>query len=91
MNLKTPTEPAPLLLLDKKRMAAAICISEALLDDMRKAGCPSITVPGARRVLFDPADVVAWLKAQVNQTDDTISLADARAQADVVFGKRRGS
>ena len=90
MSDETPTEQVPLLLLDKKRMAAAICVSEDTLDGMRKAGCPCIPFPGARRVLFDPQDVVAWLKAQAKPQEDTVSLAEARARADVDFGKRKG-
>lgn len=81
-------EPVKLLLLDKERMATAICVSVPTLDDMRKRGCPCVPVPGARRVLFDPDEVIQWLKGQREPQEDARALAAAKARADVVFGKR---
>lgn len=82
------TEPVPLLLLDRQKMAAAICVSEDTLDGMRKKGCPSIPVPGTRRILFDPADVIRWLKESEDAHGDTETLRAAKERADIVFGKR---
>jgi hypothetical protein len=81
--------PIPRMLLDREAMAAAISICSATLDGMRKAGCPQITIPGTKKVLFDPADVVSWLKAHSVPLEDTVTLAQAKAKADVVFGSRR--
>ncbi|MCL4694134.1 MAG: hypothetical protein KJ060_16675 [Candidatus Hydrogenedentes bacterium] len=77
------------MLLDREAMAAAISVCAATLDGMRKAGCPQITIPGTKKVLFDPVDVVAWLKEQSVPCTET--LAAAKERADVVFGPRRAS
>jgi hypothetical protein len=87
---ETLIEPIKLLLLDKERMAAAICVSSATLDDLRKRGLPSIPVPGCRRVLFNPARVVEWLEGQAVGESETPSLEAAKAEADLVFARRRG-
>lgn len=76
------------MLLDREAMAKAISVSTDTLDIMRRAGCPQITVPGTKKILFDPGEVVVWLKENRNAADDDESLAAAEARADVVFGKR---
>lgn len=80
-------EPIRLLLMDRARMAASICVSEDTLDLMRRAGCPQLTVPGTKKVLFDPAAVVDWLRNQQAEVNAP-SLAAAKEHYDVVFGKR---
>ena len=45
-------------------MAICLSISEDLLDSLRKRGCPSVLVVGTSKVLFDPDDVIPWLKEQ---------------------------
>ncbi|MCC6490690.1 MAG: hypothetical protein IT364_24605 [Candidatus Hydrogenedentes bacterium] len=85
-------EMAPItrVLLDREGMAAALSVSTDLLDLGRKMGLPCIVFPGSKKTLFDPADVLAWLKAHGRPQDDAESLAAAKARADVVFGKRTG-
>ena len=72
-------------LLDRESMASALCLSTDTLDSLRKRGLPAITVPGTKKVLFDPEDVVAWMKQQSDQSE-TLSQAKARMEADNVFG-----
>ncbi len=43
-------------------MAAALCISATLLDDLRDAGCPTVPVPTTDKELYDPQEVVGWMK-----------------------------
>lgn len=51
------------LLLDRENMAAVLCISATLLDDLRDAGCPTVPVPTTDKELYDPTEVVAWMKS----------------------------
>jgi hypothetical protein len=51
------------LLLDRENMAAALCISASLLDELKDAGCPTVAVPTTDKTLFDPKEVVAWMKS----------------------------
>ena len=51
-------------LLDRRRMAVCLSISEDTLDALRKRGCPCVPVVGTAKILFDPDDVVPWLKEQ---------------------------
>jgi hypothetical protein len=83
-NETQTVEPIRRFLYDKPEMAASIGVSEDLLDNLRKAGCPCVSIPGARRVLFDPVDVVEWLKGQ-NQREDLPSLSVANKRANLVF------
>lgn len=74
-------------LLDRRRMAACLCLSEDTLDKLRKCGCPYVRVPGVQKSLFDPDDVVAWLKAESEAAaPDAESLERAKAKADAIFG-----
>lgn len=73
------------VLLDRARMATALCLSVSTLDNLCKRGCPSIRVPGTSKVLFDPADVVGFLKTAQKPVDGP-NAAAARAKADKVFG-----
>ena len=41
-----------------------LSISEDVLDTLRKRGLPSVTIPGIAKPLFDPDDVVQWMKEQ---------------------------
>lgn len=50
-------------LLDRAHMAACIAVSEDSLDRMRKLGCPCVPVPGSSKVVFDPDDVIEWMKS----------------------------
>ncbi len=51
-------------LLDREGMALCLSISEDVLDKLRKRGLPSVTIPGLSKPLFDPDDVVLWMKEQ---------------------------
>lgn len=73
------------VLLDRKRMAAALCLSVSTLDALCKRGCPSIRVPGTSKILFDADDVVAWLKLQQAPKDGPDAAA-IHAEAQRVFG-----
>lgn len=73
------------LLLDRSGMATAISVSEDTLDALRKLGCPSISLPGSTKVLFDPVDVVTWIKAQ-SVTGETLTQKAAKVKADNLFG-----
>ena len=73
------------VLLDRARMAAALCLSLSTLDNLTKRGCPSIRVPGTSKVLFDPADVVGFLKSAQTPNDGPRAEA-VHAEADRVFG-----
>jgi len=72
-------------LLDRESMASALCLSTDTLDALRKRGLPAITVPGTKKVLFDPDDVVDWIKEQ-SCPRESLSQAEARIEADNVFG-----
>lgn len=89
MSNETQIAPIPRYLLDRESMARALSISSDTLDRMRKCGCPSITIPGTKKIVFDPGDVVAWLKNSSKGDEDIQSIAAAEAEADVVFGKSR--
>ena len=67
-------------------MASAISVSESTFDRLRKIdGFPTISLPGSSKPLFDPEDVVAWLKEQ-DDPDDDMTLETASESADAVFG-----
>jgi len=61
-----PAETAPAakpLLLNARRAAAALSISPRLLWQLTKDGqVPHVRI--ARRVLYDPADLRAWIEAR---------------------------
>ncbi len=73
------------VLLDRARMAAALCLSVSTLDNLCKRGCPSIHVPGTSKILFDPADVVGFLKTAQTPKDGPDAAA-IHAKAARVFG-----
>ncbi len=74
-------------LLDRRRMALALCLSEDTLDGLRKRGCPCVRVPGTSKLLFNPNRVVAWLEEHPdNQDRETVTAQQAREKADAVFG-----
>jgi hypothetical protein len=66
-------------------MAGALCLSLSTLDNLCKRGCPSIRVPGTSKVLFDPADVVGFLKT-AQAPKDSPDAARIHQEADRVFG-----
>ena len=68
-------------LLDRARAAAALSISTDTLDKLRKRGCPCIAVPGTTKVLFDPDDVIPWLKEQ-SKPIETQSEKEASEELD---------
>ena len=51
-------------LLDRRGMAMCLSISEDVLDALRKRGCPCVHLVGTSKVLFDPDEVVDWVKEQ---------------------------
>lgn len=64
------------VLLDRAGAAAALSISEDVLDKLRKEGLPSIAIPGTAKVVFDMKDCVPWLKKQSRRVVTTAK--DAR-------------
>ena len=74
------------VLLDRRRMAAALCLSEDTLDQLRKIGLPSISVPGTSKILFNPTRVVQWLEAENTEREENSESAQAaRERADIVY------
>lgn len=71
-------------LLDRRSMAVCLSISEDTLDALRKRGCPSIHVVGIAKVLFDPDDVVPWLK-EVSKPLETKSEKEAGEELDSIL------
>jgi len=57
----------PPLLLDRRQTAQAMGISVRLLDTFTKANeIPHVRI--ARRVLYDPRDLSAWIEAKKNRS-----------------------
>ena len=73
------------VLLDRKRMARSLCLSVSTLDALCKRGLPSIHVVGTSKVLFDPVDVVGFLKT-AQAPKDRPDAARIHQEADRVFG-----
>lgn len=73
------------LLMDRRTMAAAICLSEDTLDSLRRRGCPSVTVPGTTKRLFNPSKVVEWIEAE-GVANRPASIRESKEQADRKFG-----
>ena len=65
-------------------MALCLSISEDVLDSLRKRGCPSVHVVGTAKVLFDPDDVVPWLKEQ-SKPLETVSEKEASEELDSIL------
>ena len=68
-------------LLDRRGMALCLSLSEDLLDALRKRGCPCVRVVGTSKVLFDPDDVIPWLKEQARPLE-TVSEKEAGERLD---------
>ncbi len=68
-------------LLDRRGMSMCLSISEDVLDTLRKQGLPSVTIPGITKILFDPDDVVPWMKEQSKPTE-TQSEKEASEELD---------
>ena len=68
-------------LLDREGMALAASISTDTLDKLRKMGCPEITIPGTEKVVFDPDEVVEWIKEN-SQPVETLSEKEAGVKLD---------
>lgn len=60
------------VLLDRENMSAALCISASLLDELRELGCPTVTVPSTDKILYDPNEVLAWMKSF--RSEDEVEL-----------------
>lgn len=71
-------------LLDRRSMAICLSISEDLLDSLRKRGCPSVLVVGTSKVLFDPDDVIPWLKEE-SKLPETRSEKKAGEELDLLL------
>lgn len=50
-------------------MAAAICVSASVIDELNLAGCPTVPVPTNDAILYDPVEVVNWMKSKRNEVD----------------------
>ena len=68
-------------LLDRRGMALCLSVSEDVLDALRKRGCPCVPVVGTTKVLFDPDDVIPWLKEQ-SKPIETQSEKEASEELD---------
>ena len=84
--METPSEKQVVItiaprLLDRRGMALCLSISEDTLDSLRKRGLPEINVPGTSKVLFDPDDVIPWLKEQA-RPPETLSEKEASVELD---------
>lgn len=71
-------------LLDREGMALCLSISEDVLDKLRKQGLPAVTIPGLSKPLFDPDDVIPWLKEQ-SEPLETLSEAEASEELDSIL------
>ena len=71
-------------LLDRRGMAVCMSISEDVLDALRKRGCPCVPVVGTSKVLFDPDDVIPWLKEQARPIE-TRSEKEAGKELDSIL------
>ena len=71
-------------LLDRRRMALCLSISEDTFDALRKRGCPCVPVVGTSKVLFDPDDVIPWLKEQARPIE-TRSEKEAGKELDSIL------
>lgn len=81
MNLEKAQFIVKIRLLDRKGMALCMSISEDVLDRLRKQGLPSVAIPGVSKPLFDPDDVVLWMKEQ-SKPLETRSETEASEQLD---------
>lgn len=68
-------------LLDREGMALCLSISEDVLDKLRKKGLPSVTIPGISKPLFDPDDVVSWMKEQ-SKPPETLTEKEVSEELD---------
>ena len=71
-------------LLDRRGMSMCLSISEDVLDALRKRGCPCVTIPGIAKILFDPDDVVQWMKEQ-SKPIETQSEKEASEELDSIL------
>ena len=62
-------------------MAAVLSISVDTLDRLRKLGCPHIPVPDTKKVLFDPDDLVRWMKEQMPRQTATEEEASKKLES----------
>lgn len=67
-------------LLDRRGMSLCLSISPDTLDVLRKRGCPCIHVVGTSKVLYDPDDMVSWLKEQAGSVN---TRTERKASAEV--------
>ena len=85
--MATPNERQVIIqprLLDRRGMALCLSISEDVLDTLRKRGCPCVTIPGISKPLFDPDDVVEWMKEQ-SKPIETLSEKKAGEELDSIL------
>lgn len=71
-------------LLDRRGMGACLSISVDVLDKLRKQGLPSVTIPGITKILFDPNDVIPWMKEQ-SEPIETLSEKEASEELDSIL------
>ena len=74
-------------LLDRRGMAMCLSISEDVLDALRKRGCPCVPVVGTAKVLFDPDEVVDWVKEQ-SKPNEILSQKEASEELDSLLRNR---
>ena len=77
-------------LLDRKRMAAALCLSETVLDDLCSLGCPHIRVPRRKKILFNPDRVVDWLEEHSEDQGDRDTRQRASERTDNALEQLKG-
>ena len=71
-------------LLDRRGMAMCLSVSEDVLDALRKRGCPCVPVVGTTKVLFDPDDVIPWLKEH-SRPHETLTEKEASEELDSIL------
>ena len=71
-------------LLDRRGMALCISLSVDTLDRLVKLGCPCVPVVSTSKVLFDPTDVVRWMKEQARPIE-TLSEKEAGEELDSIL------
>ena len=71
-------------LLDRRGMALCLSISEDTLDTLRKRGCPCVHLVGTSKVLFDPDEVVDWVKEE-SKPIETLSEKEAAEELDSIL------
>jgi hypothetical protein len=83
--MTTPKTDIETRLLNRQSMAKYLSVSTDTLDGMRKRGCPTVPVPGSQKLLFDPDDVIAWMR-DYDTAQKTRYDSSSNEKANRIFG-----